>query len=163
MLLGTYKHSIDDKGRISVPAKFRSDLGERFVISNGLDGCIFLFPKHEWERLDASIRTLSFKESRQLTRYFYANAAEVEIDAQGRICIPPVLRDLAGLILFYCLFAVKRKSHSSCNYPGFQRLSLNSQTQRYSHPLSFHNFCKACSFFILIRHNTIFGVGKALV
>ena len=97
MLLGTYKHSIDEKGRISVPAKFRSDLGERFVVSNGLDGCIFLFPKHEWERLDASIRSLYFKESRQLTRYFYANAAEVEIDAQGRICIPPVLRDLAGL------------------------------------------------------------------
>ena len=97
MLLGTYKHSIDDKGRISVPAKFRSDLGERFVVSNGLDGCIFLFPKDEWERLDRSIRQLSFKESRKLTRYFYSNAGEVEIDAQGRICIPPALREAAGL------------------------------------------------------------------
>ena len=97
MLLGTYKHSIDDKGRISVPAKFRLDLGERFVVSNGLDGCIFLFPKEEWDRLDQSIRSLSFKESRQLTRYFYANATEVEIDAQGRICIPPILRDTANL------------------------------------------------------------------
>jgi MraZ protein len=97
MLLGTYKHSIDDKGRISVPSKFRSDLGERFVVCNGLDGCIFLISKPEWERLDQSIRSLSFKESRQLTRYFYAGATEVEIDAQGRICIPPVLREAANL------------------------------------------------------------------
>ena len=97
MLLGTYKHNIDDKGRISVPAKFRADIGEKAVVTQGLDGCLFLFPKHEWERLEAAFRTLSFKRSYKLIRYFCAWAQEVDLDSQGRISIPANLRELADL------------------------------------------------------------------
>ena len=97
MLMGTYRHSLDDKGRIAVPAKFRADLGERFVVCNGLDGCLFLFSLIRWQNFAEQINSLPIRESTKLSRYFISSAAEVELDGQGRICIPPLLREKAEL------------------------------------------------------------------
>lgn len=98
MLIGTYQHNIDAKGRLIVPAKFRSDLGEHFCVCKGLDGCLFLFPMSEWTSFVSSLKELPMnKENRNLTRFFLAGATEAEIDEQGRIVIPQHLREYAGL------------------------------------------------------------------
>ncbi len=98
MLLGTHQHNIDAKGRLIIPSEFRSDLGERFCMCKGLDGCLFLFPLDEWERFVTALKALPMtKENRDITRYFLAGAAVAETDKQGRIVIPQHLRDYAGL------------------------------------------------------------------
>lgn len=98
MFTGEYEHSIDTKGRIIVPAKYREDLGEEFTVTLGLDGCLFVYPKQEWEGFVEKLKNLpGNKEGRQLQRYFLAGAASCEMDKQGRILIPQKLRDAAGL------------------------------------------------------------------
>lgn len=98
MFMGEYDHSIDSKGRIIVPAKFRESLGEEFVVTKGLDGCLFVYPINEWENFVSELRNLpGNKEARQLQRYFMAGAASLEVDKQGRILIPAKLREAAGL------------------------------------------------------------------
>ena len=99
MLMGTYNHSVDPKGRVIIPAKLREELGDVFVISRGLDDCLFLFPTREWQRFEAKLQTLPLtsKDARKFVRYFLAGAAEVELDKQGRALIPQNLRDAAGL------------------------------------------------------------------
>jgi MraZ protein len=99
MFMGEYNHSIDAKGRVIVPAKFRDNLGEEFVITQGLDGCLFIFPNEEWQKFEEKLKTLPManKEARKFMRFFLAGAANVEFDKQGRILIPPVLREFAGL------------------------------------------------------------------
>ncbi len=99
MFMGEYNHSIDAKGRVIVPAKFRDNLGEEFVITQGLDGCLFIFPNEEWQKFEEKLKTLPManKEARKFIRFFLAGAANVEFDKQGRILIPPVLREFAGL------------------------------------------------------------------
>lgn len=98
MFMGQYNHTIDAKGRTFVPAKFRETLGEHFVVTMGLDGCLFLYPDEKWEEFAEQLKALpGTKEARQLQRYFLAGAAEMEIDKQGRILIPPHLREHAAL------------------------------------------------------------------
>ncbi len=98
MFMGEYDHSIDTKGRIIVPAKFRESLGEEFVVTQGLDGCLFVYPNSEWENFVTELKNLpGNKEARQLQRYFMAGAANLEVDKQGRILIPSKLRESAGL------------------------------------------------------------------
>ena len=98
MFMGEFNHSIDTKGRIIIPAKFREALGEEFVITLGLDGCLFAYPDEEWQTFIAKLRTLpGTKEARQLQRYFMAGAAACEVDKQGRILIPAKLREEAAL------------------------------------------------------------------
>lgn len=98
MFMGEYNHSLDAKGRIIVPAKFREQLGETFVVTQGLDGCLFVYPENEWEGFVSELRNLpGTKEARQLQRYFMAGAASIEVDKQGRILIPAKLREQAGL------------------------------------------------------------------
>lgn len=98
MFMGEYQHTIDQKGRAIVPAKFRDMLGELFVATLGLDGCLFLYPQEEWNHFVADLKNLpGTKEARQLQRYFLAGAAECEIDKQGRILLPAKLREQAGL------------------------------------------------------------------
>ena len=97
MLIGQYCHSIDAKGRLIVPVKFREDLGEVFYITKGLDGCLFVLSSSEWARLQEKIKALPISKSRKLQRFFFSGAAEVEIDKQGRILIPQPLRDYAKL------------------------------------------------------------------
>lgn len=97
MLIGEYQHNIDAKGRIIVPAKFRSDLGCCFYITKGLDGCLFVLPEAEWKELEEKIHSMPISKARTLQRFFFSGAAEVETDKQGRVLIPQHLRDYAGL------------------------------------------------------------------
>ncbi len=98
MFMGEFDHSIDAKGRIIIPSKFREDLGDEFVITAGLDGCLFVYPKQEWQSFVEKLSKLpGTGEARQLQRYFLAKAAACEADKQGRILIPVKLREEAGL------------------------------------------------------------------
>ena len=97
MLIGEYQHNIDPKGRVFVPAKFREDLGERFYVTKGLDGCLFVLSPQEWNRLQEKIMALPISKARGLQRFFFSGAAEVEPDKQGRILIPQQLRDHAHI------------------------------------------------------------------
>ena len=99
MFMGEYNHSVDAKGRLIVPAKFREQLGEEFVVTKGLDGCLFVYPQEEWKHIEDKFREvpLTTKDARKFSRFFFAGAASCEIDKQGRILIPGVLREYAGL------------------------------------------------------------------
>ncbi len=98
MFMGTYDHSIDTKGRVIVPAKFREALGDSFVVTLGLDGCLFVYPNDEWEDFVNQLKELpGNKEARKLQRYFMAGAAPCDVDKQGRVLIPSNLREKAGL------------------------------------------------------------------
>ena len=99
MLLGEYRHNVDVKGRVSVPSKFRDDLGQSFVVTKGLDNCLFMYSKAEWETFEEKLKQLPLTnaDARTFIRFFFAGATEVEVDKQGRINIPQVLRDYAGI------------------------------------------------------------------
>ena len=99
MFMGEYNHTIDAKGRLIVPSRFREILGDAFVVAKGLDGCLFVYDNEEWKLFEEKLRALPItnKEARQFVRFFLAGAAEVEVDKQGRILIPNVLREFAGL------------------------------------------------------------------
>lgn len=100
MFIGEYSHTIDDKGRLAIPAKFRARLSEGVVVTRGLDGCLFLYPKNEWELLAQKLALLpiSQKQSRAFARFMLAGASDAELDAQGRIMIPEYLRAFAKLV-----------------------------------------------------------------
>ena len=95
MFLGEYQHSIDGKGRVILPAKFRDELGEKFFITKGLDSCLFVFSAEEWESFSDRLRQLSLakSEARAFLRFFFGGASELECDKQGRVLIPPSLRE----------------------------------------------------------------------
>ncbi|MDF2538809.1 MAG: mraZ [Herbinix sp.] len=98
MFMGEFNHAIDSKGRIIIPSKFREDLGDEFVITQGLDGCLFAYPNIEWQEFVKKLQTLpGTKEARTLQRIFMSNAAACEVDKQGRILIPAKLRENAAL------------------------------------------------------------------
>ncbi len=97
MLIGEYQHSIDPKGRVIIPAKFREDLGECFYVTKGLDGCLFVLSPLEWRRLQEKVMAMPISKARSLQRFFFSGAAEVETDKQGRILVPQHLREHAGL------------------------------------------------------------------
>lgn len=96
--LGTYAHTIDPKGRLSIPAKLRKTV-ELFVLTRGLDGCLFLYSTEEWGVLERQLRLLKFtsKRARFFLRQMSSHAREVSIDGHGRIMVAPELRELAGL------------------------------------------------------------------
>ena len=97
--MGEYNHTIDTKGRIIIPSKFRDTLGDDFVITKGLDGCLFVYDKTEWQVFEEKLKSLPLtnKDARQFVRFFLAGAALVEVDKQGRVLIPLVLREFAGI------------------------------------------------------------------
>ncbi|QTM99328.1 MULTISPECIES: division/cell wall cluster transcriptional repressor MraZ [Sediminibacillus] len=99
MFMGEFQHNIDTKGRIIVPAKFREGLGETFVLTRGLDQCLFAYPMDEWALLEEKLKKLPLtkKDARAFTRFFFSGAVECEVDKQGRINIPAPLRKYAGL------------------------------------------------------------------
>ncbi|MGN0375608.1 MAG: division/cell wall cluster transcriptional repressor MraZ [Butyrivibrio sp.] len=99
VFMSQYNHTIDAKGRVIIPAKFREKLGDSFVVTKGLDGCLYGYAQEEWRSFEEKLGTLPItnKDSRQFTRFFLAGAAECELDKQGRILIPSVLREFAGL------------------------------------------------------------------
>ncbi|KJS19260.1 MAG: cell division protein MraZ [Clostridiaceae bacterium BRH_c20a] len=99
MFMGEYQHTIDDKGRLIMPAKFRDGLGEKFVVTKGLDGCLFVYEMDEWQVLETKLRNLPFTkaDARAFARFFFSGATECELDKQGRILLPTNLRDHAQL------------------------------------------------------------------
>lgn len=99
MLLGEYEHSIDTKGRIAMPAKLREGLGGKFIITKGLDGCLFVYAMDEWQRVEQKLASLpmSRKTARDFTRFLFGGACEGECDKQGRVLLPASLRRYAGL------------------------------------------------------------------
>ena len=99
MFKGEYSHTIDPKGRVIVPVKLRDELGDNFVVTKGLDGCLWMFDNEQWEVVEEEIRNMPFtlKEARVISRFIIAGAADGELDKQGRVLIPQNLRDYAGL------------------------------------------------------------------
>lgn len=99
MFMGEYNHTVDAKGRLIVPSKFRENLGDEFVVTKGLDGCLFVYDNNEWTAFEEKLKTLPLtnKEARQFVRFFLAGAASLEVDKQGRILLPANLREFAGL------------------------------------------------------------------
>lgn len=99
MLLGEYSHTIDEKGRLIIPAKLRDDLGESVVICNGLEGCLFVYSQEEWEKFVDELDTLPRmnKDARMFKRYFFGSASPGTFDRQGRVSVPAPLRKAANL------------------------------------------------------------------
>ena len=99
MFMGEYNHTLDTKGRLIIPSKFRETLGEKFVVTKGLDGCLFVYAGDDWNAFEQKLTSLPLinKEARQFARFFLAGAATVEVDKQGRILLPAHLREFAGL------------------------------------------------------------------
>lgn len=99
MFKGTYAHTIDPKGRLIIPSKYREMLGDTFVVTRGLDGCLFVYDQNEWTAFETKLKELPLldKNARQFVRYFMAGATDVEVDKQGRILLPSILREFAGI------------------------------------------------------------------
>lgn len=98
MFMGEYHHSIDDKGRIIVPSKVRNELGEKFIVTRGLDNCIFIYPETEWNAIIKKYKELpNVKEARNFMRFFLSGASECELDKQGRVKLPTPLINYANL------------------------------------------------------------------
>lgn len=99
MFMGEFQHSIDDKGRLIIPAKFRDGLGASFVVTRGLDNCLFVYPRSEWETIESKLKSLPFTraDARAFSRFFFSGATECDLDKQGRANIPNNLREYAKL------------------------------------------------------------------
>ncbi|AGX03750.1 MULTISPECIES: division/cell wall cluster transcriptional repressor MraZ [Bacillaceae] len=99
MFMGEYHHNVDTKGRLIVPAKFRDNLGEMFILTRGLDQCLFGYPLSEWKQLETKLKGLPLtkKDARAFTRFFFSGASECELDKQGRINISSPLMQYAKL------------------------------------------------------------------
>lgn len=103
MFYGEHEHTIDRKGRIIIPSRFREVMkehfAERFVVTRGLDKCLFLFAEDEWRTQEGKFKGLSFTkpEARRFNRFFFSGAAELNCDRQGRVLIPPYLKEYAGI------------------------------------------------------------------
>ena len=99
MLIGEYTHSIDDKNRLSLPAKFRQEMGKKIVVTPGLDGCLWVFIQKEWKKIEEKLNQSSLltADNRSFNRFMFAGAVEEEVDSIGRILIPDFLREHANL------------------------------------------------------------------
>jgi len=99
LLIGEYEHSLDAKGRLILPAKIRETLGEKFIMTKGLDGCLFGFSQEEWSNFEEKLKNLPLtnKNARDFVRFFLSGAVEAEVDKQGRFLIPANLREYATL------------------------------------------------------------------
>ena len=99
MFMGEYHHTIDDKSRLVLPSKFRNTLGDEFIVTRGLEKCLYVYPKKEWERIEAQLKSLPFtkKDARTIVRFLFSGATECEFDRQGRTCLTSPLISYAGL------------------------------------------------------------------
>ena len=133
MFMGEYNHVIDAKGRLIIPARFRELLGEEFIMTRGLDGCLSVYPMDEWETFEKKLRSLPLtnKNARTFTRFFVAGATNCELDRQGRVLVPQPLREFAGLekevVLTGNLNRIeiwsKEKWSENCNYDDMDSIA----------------------------------------
>ena len=137
MFMGEYNHTIDAKGRLIIPAKFRELLGTEFVLTRGLDGCLFIYPVDEWKAFEQKLRALPLtnKNARTFSRFFVAGAAMCELDRQGRVLVPQTLREFAGLekdvVLTGNLDRIevwsKEKWSENCDYDDMNEIAESMQ------------------------------------
>ena len=137
MFMGEYNHIIDAKGRLIIPARFRELLGEEFILTKGLDGCLSIYPMDAWEAFETKLRALPLtnKNARTFTRFFVAGATNCELDKQGRILVPQTLREFAGLekevVLTGNLDRIeiwsKAKWSENCNYDDMDSIAESMQ------------------------------------
>jgi MraZ protein len=137
MFMGEYNHTIDAKGRLIIPAKFRELLGEEFVLTRGLDGCIWIYPMDEWAAFEEKLKSLplTVKNARAFARFFVAGAAYGELDKQGRVLVPGSLREFAHLdkdvVLAGNLSRIevwsKEKWNENCNYDDMDSIAESMQ------------------------------------
>ena len=137
MFMGEYNHIIDAKGRLIIPARFRELLGEEFILTKGLDGCLSIYPMDAWEAFETKLRALPLtnKNARTFTRFFVAGATNCELDRQGRILVPQTLREFAGLekevVLTGNLDRIeiwsKEKWSENCNYDDMVSIAESMQ------------------------------------
>ena len=124
MLQGEFKHGLDAKGRLILPARIREGLGPRFILTKGLDGCLFIFSPDSWEAFSQKLNGLSTssRDARRLVRYFIGSSVECEIDKQGRFLIPPVLREFAHIDKDVTVLGVTDRVElwASENYESYQ-------------------------------------------
>ena len=97
MLGGFYTHTIDDKGRVIMPSKLKSELGQEFIITRGLDNCLFVMSLSEWAAFEQKLNSAPTSKARWVQRFFFSGLAQISVDKQGRIQIPAHLREYAGL------------------------------------------------------------------
>ena len=99
MLIGEYKHTLDPKKRLSLPSKWRKELGKRLIVTRGLDNCLFVYPLKEWQQITSKVGQLPLgqADTRSFNRFFLSGAVEVEVDKIGRILVPDFLKEFAGL------------------------------------------------------------------
>lgn len=99
MFIGEYQHGVDAKNRIIIPAKFRGELGNSFILTKGLDGCLYAYPTKEWNKLEEKLKSLPLtsKDARAFIRFFFSGASEIELDKQGRGLIPQNLIEYASI------------------------------------------------------------------
>ena len=138
MFMGEYNHIIDAKGRLIIPAKFRELLGEEFVLTKGLDGCLFIYPMDEWEAFEEKLRALPLtnKNARAFSRFFVAGATMCELDKQGRILVPQTLREFAGLVMDVGLTGnlnrgevwSKEKWSENCNFDDMDSIAESMES-----------------------------------
>lgn len=100
MFIGEYQHTLDNKGRVIIPSKLRDDLGENFIITKGLDNCLFVYPESEWKILEEKLKKLPMtnRDARAFVRFFFSGATECTLDKQGRVLLPANLRKHSKLI-----------------------------------------------------------------
>ena len=137
MFMGEYNHTIDAKGRLIIPAKFRELLGTEFVLTRGLDGCLFIYPVDEWKAFEQKLRALPLtnKNARTFSRFFVAGAAMCELDRQGRVLVPQTLREFAGLEMDVVLTGnldrievwSKEKWSENCDYDDMNEIAESMQ------------------------------------
>lgn len=109
MLIGKYEQTIDAKGRVNIPSKFRADLGDSFVVTRGMDGCISIYPMEEWERFETALNEIPSSKRRDLQRYFCSAAEVCSIDAQGRTLIRADFRNEVAIKKDVVVVGVSRK------------------------------------------------------
>ena len=137
MFMGEYNHTIDAKGRLIIPSRFRELLGEEFVLTRGLDGCLSIYPMDEWAAFEEKLRALPLtnKDARTFSRFFVAGATTCQLDKQGRILVPQPLRQFAGLdkdvVLTGNLNRIevwsKEKWSENCNYDDMDSIVESMQ------------------------------------
>ena len=136
MFMGEYNHTIDAKGRLIIPSKFRETLGDAFVVTKGLDGCLFVYENKEWEKFEEKLTSLPMtsSEARKFVRFFLAGAAGVEVDKQGRILLPLNLRTHAGLEKDVVLLGVasrieiwSKEKWESCDYDNMDEIAVKME------------------------------------
>ena len=137
MFMGEYNHTIDAKRQLSIPSRFRELLGEEFVLTRGLDGCLSIYPMDEWVAFEEKLRALPLtnKDARTFSRFFVAGATTCQLDKQGRILVPQTLRQFAGLdkdvVLTGNLNRIevwsKEKWSENCNYDDMDSIAESMQ------------------------------------